>query len=498
MSTLTVIGVAVAAVAVLLVLVIRFKVPAFVALLAAALVTAFASGMPLDEVVPTFVDGMGGTLGSVALLVGLGAMLGAIIEKTGGAAALATSLTSVLGPRRVGPALLLTSGVFAVPIFFDVGFIIMLPIIFSFARAAGHRAPIAVGAPIAALMVFIHNMVPPHPGVTGSSTLLGADVGLVTLLGLGIAVPMGFLVHVVGRMITDRRDFPLDPMVRRRFEQTVDAQDRRAAGEDVEPDGVGGTDGAGGTGGVDDRRETAERGGVATAARTAPATVRGPGAVAVASMVVLPVLMITIGTLGSLAVAEDSLPGRVVSLVGEPAFALLVTVAAAIFVLGIRGGWSMRDLGGVMDASLAPAAIVVFVTGAGGVFAEVLTQTGVGDTISQELLGTGMPILLMAFLLATVFKVAQGSGTVATLASAGLVQNVVVDGDFTSFQVALIVLAIGCGSVALSHINDSGFWVANTFLGLSVADGLRTWTVLTTVLGWTTMIILAALWLLAA
>ncbi|WP_010525493.1 GntP family transporter [Nesterenkonia sp. F] len=492
MSTLTVIGVAVAAVAVLLVLVIRFKVPAFVALLAAALVTALASGMPLDEVIPTFVDGMGGTLGSVALLVGLGAMLGAIIEKTGGAAALATTLTAALGPRRVGPALLLTSGVFAVPIFFDVGFIIMLPIIFSFARAAGHRAPIAVGAPIAALMVFIHNMVPPHPGVTGSSTLLGADVGLVTLLGLGIAVPMGFLVHVVGRLITDRRDFPIDPMVRRRFEQTVDAQDRRATGEEI------GTEGGDGSGGAAGRRAPAGGGDVATAVRTAPTPVRGPGAVSVASMVVLPVLMITVGTLGSLVVAEESLPGRVVSLVGEPAFALLVTVAAAIFVLGIRGGWSMRDLGGVMDSSLAPAAIVVFVTGAGGVFAEVLTQTGVGDTISQELLGTGMPILLMAFLLATVFKVAQGSGTVATLASAGLVQNVVVDGDFTSFQVALIVLAIGCGSVALSHINDSGFWVANTFLGLSVADGLRTWTVLTTVLGWTTMIILAALWLLAA
>ncbi len=175
-----------------------------------------------------------------------------------------------------------------------------------------------------------------------------------------------------------------------------------------------------------------------------------------------------------------------------------MTVGLAIYVLGVRNGWRMDDLGGLMDASLAPAAIVVFVTGAGGVFARVLTETGIGETISTLMLETGVPILLLAFLLATVFKVAQGSGTVATLAAAGLVQATVTQGDYSSLQVALIVLAIGCGSTALSHVNDSGFWVANKFLGLSVADGLRTWTVLTTVLGWTGMLVISALWLVVS
>lgn len=212
-------------------------------------------------------------------------------------------------------------------------------------------------------------------------------------------------------------------------------------------------------------------------------------------MVVLPILMISVGTIGEIVLEEGTQAARIVALIGQPGFALLLTVALAIYVLGVRNGWRMEDLGGLMDASLAPAAIVVFVTGAGGVFARILTDTGIGETISALMLDTGVPILLLAFLLATVFKVAQGSGTVATLAAAGLVQSTVTSGDYTSLQVALIVLAIGCGSTALSHVNDSGFWVANKFMGLSVADGLRTWTVLTTILGWAGMLIISALWM---
>ena len=145
--------------------------------------------------------------------------------------------------------------------------------------------------------------------------------------------------------------------------------------------------------------------------------------------------------------------------------------------------------------SLGPAAIVILVTGAGGVFAKVLTETGVGDAVSGLLLDAGVPILLLAFLVALAFKVAQGSGTVATLSAAGIVQGTVLAGDYSSLQIALIILAIGLGSVSLSHINDSGFWIATKFLGLSVADGLRTWTVLTTVLGFTSMLLLSLVWL---
>lgn len=483
MSTPVLVGVAVVALAVLLILIIRLRLPAYVSLLLVAVATALATGMPVDEIMPAVVDGMGGTLGNVALLVGLGAMLGAIIEKTGGAAALAMMITRRLGPERVGPALLLTSAIFAVPIFFDVGFIILLPIIFSFAKAAGHRSPVFVGVPVAALMVFIHNMIPPHPGVTGSATLLGADVGTVTLVGLLIIAPLGFLAHYVARIITGSRTFPIGPLVQKRFDATV-GEGGAHAGASAEPS-------AEPAGAEQLASGSVDSGSTATAVRERTQ----PGALAVASMIVLPILMISVGTIGEIVLEEGSQAARIVGLIGQPGFALLLTVALAIYVLGVLNGWRMDELGGLMDASLAPAAIVVFVTGAGGVFARILTDTGIGETISVLMLDTGVPILLLGFLLASVFKVAQGSGTVAKLAAAGLVQSTVTAGDYTSLQVALIVLAIGCGSTALSHVNDSGFWVANKFMGLSVADGLRTWTVLTTILGWAGMLIISALWM---
>lgn len=469
MSTTYLIAVAVVAIALLLILVMKLKMPAFIALLLVAVATALATGIPSQEVMPLVVAGMGGTLGNVALLVGLGAMLGAIVEKSGGAEVLAERFTAKLGKERVGPALLLASAVVAVPIFFDVAFIILVPIMFSFAKAAGHRSPIYVGVPIAGLMVFIHNLVPPHPGVTGSSTLLGADLGLVTLVGLAISVPMGVLAYYTSKIITSRREFPVTAMVQRNFDH--------AGAADVLDDQPGGSTGSVGT-------------------RTRAVT--KPGAVAVVTMILVPILMISTGTIGAIVLEEGTSVANTVALIGQPSFALLIAVVLAMIVLGLRHGWGREELGGVMDAALAPAAIVVFVTGAGGVFARVLTESGIGDSVSNSLIDLGVPILLLAFLLATVFKVAQGSGTVATLAAAGLLQSTVTGGGYSPMQVVLIVLAIACGSVALSHINDSGFWIFSRFMGLSVADGLRTWTVLCTVLGWTAFLLICGLWILVS
>lgn len=174
-----------------------------------------------------------------------------------------------------------------------------------------------------------------------------------------------------------------------------------------------------------------------------------------------------------------------------------MAVILAMFLLGFMHKWRRDDLSRIMDDSLAPAAIVVFVTGAGGVFAKVLTKSGIGKLIAGSLIDMGVPVIFLAFLVATVFKVAQGSGTVAALCAAGLVQASVQSGGYTDFQVALILMAIGCGAVALSHINDSGFWIATKFLGLSVSGGLRTWSVLTTTAGWTAMIIASLFWFVA-
>lgn len=498
MSPFLLLGIAVAAIAILLFTVIALKWPAYVSLLVVSVLTALAAGVAIQDVVPLMIEGMGGTLGSVALLVGLGAMLGGIIEKTGGAEVIAQRAAEVLGEKRLAQALLIASGLVAIPIFFDVAFIILVPIIFAFAKAAGHRAPIAIGMPVAVLMVFIHNTVPPHPGVVGSTTLLGQDLmGLVTLLGIALAIPMGVLVHVVGTKVIGSRAFSLDPEISQKY-AIAGAASVCAAGS--------GASGGRTTGSAPSALDTAPTDGEVLTDREVPTdgevradgeTHRRPPATLVIALILLPIVMIACGTVGTLVFPDGSSAANLLSFIGAPAFALLVATLIAMYLLGVMHGWGRQQISEVMDGALGPAAIVILVTGAGGVFAKVLTETGVGDAVSGLLLDAGVPILLLAFLVALVFKVAQGSGTVATLSAAGIIQSTVLAGDYSSLQVALIILAIGLGSLTLSHINDSGFWIATKFLGLSVADGLRTWTVLTTVLGVSAMVILSLVWLIA-
>jgi GntP family gluconate:H+ symporter len=477
LDPLLLVAIAVGAIAILLFTVIKLKWPAFVALLFVAVLTALASGVAVQDVVPLMIEGMGGTLGSVALLVGLGAMLGGIIEKTGGAEVIAHAAARALGEKRLEQALLIASGLVAIPIFFDVAFIILVPLIFAFAKAAGHRGPVAIGMPVAVFMVFIHNTVPPHPGIVGSTTLLGEDLmGLVTISAILLSIPMGFLVYFLGKRLTSGV-----------FSLSQEIEDRYALSSAASFGSA--TAGSPGSG----SGPSAEPSGAGSEVAALPG--RRPPAALVISLILLPVLMIAIGTVGKLVFDEGSTAAQVVSFIGAPALALLVATLAALHLLGLMYGWGRQQISEVMDGALGPAAIVILVTGAGGVFAKVLTETGVGDAVSDLLLGLGVPILLLAFLVALAFKVAQGSGTVATLSAAGIVQGTVLAGDFSSMQVVLIILAIGLGSLSLSHINDSGFWIATKFLGLSVADGLKTWTVMTTILGFASMAILGLVWM---
>lgn len=473
--------VAVVAIALLLFLVMKLKWPAYLALLAVAVLTALVGGIPVQEVIPTVIAGMGGTLGSVALLVGLGAMLGGIVEKTGGAELIATKAANVLGKKRLGPALLIASAVVAIPIFFDVAFIILVPIIFSFAKAAGHRSPIYLGAPVAVLMVFIHNAVPPHPGIVGSTTLLNPDVmGLVTILGLLLAVPMAFVVWFVNKRLEPKGGWEMSPEVAEKYEHAGAADF-----DEIEKHHGEVGDAHGHT--------------VTKVAKDPTVThITKPSAGTVIALILLPILMIAVGTVGKLIVEPETPVANVLAFVGAPGFALLVACILAMYILGMRHGWGRQDMSDIMDSALAPAAIVVFVTGAGGVFARVLTESGIGDAVSGMLISAGVPIILLAFLLALIFKVAQGSGTVATLTAAGLVQSTVMSGGFSEFQVALVILAIAMGSVSLSHINDSGFWIATKFLGLSVGGGLKTWTLMCTIVGFLGMAIITVVWFLTA
>lgn len=449
------IAIGVAGLALLLLLIIRFKMQAFYALILVSIVVGLAAGLPMTTIPATdsspeqlgiiqaIIAGVGGTLGSVAVLVALGSMLGKIIELSGGAESLAGRFTSWLGPKRVGIALVIAAGILAIPVFFDAGFIILVPIIFAFAKVAGLN-PIKFGLPVAGIMLAVHVAVPPHPGIVGGSTILGADIGWVTIFSLLVSIPLGALAYVTAKAL-NRREYAMIEATKEMFD---------SFGTDTPSANAGLRDGE-----------------------------KAPSAFTVLGLILLPLALIMMGTAVAPIFEKGTFWNSFLSMVGQPIFALMVAIAAAMFFLGVRRGWSAAKLGEVMESALPAAAVIILVTGAGGAFGRILTETGIGGAVAELLAGSGMPLMLAAFLISLIMRAAQGSATVAITTTAGLMLPAVAVLGLDPIHVSLVALAIGYGGLGLSHVNDSGFWVVTRYLGLSVKDGLRTWTPLTTVLG---------------
>lgn len=449
------IAIGVAGLALLLLLIIRFKMQAFYALILVSIVVGLAAGLPMTTIAATdsspeqlgiiqaIIAGVGGTLGSVAVLVALGSMLGKIIELSGGAESLAGKFTSWLGPKRVGVALVIAAGILAIPVFFDAGFIILVPIIFAFSKVAGLN-PIKFGLPVAGIMLAVHVAVPPHPGIVGGSTILGADIGWVTIFSLIISIPLAALAFSIGKLI-NRREFAMIEATKAMFD---------SFGTDAPSENAGLREGE-----------------------------KAPSAFTVLGLILLPLLLIMLGTAVAPSFEAGTFWHGFLSMIGQPIFALMVAIAAAMYFLGVRRGWSAAKLGEVMESALPAAAVIILVTGAGGAFGRILTETGIGGAVAELLAGSGMPLLLAAFLISLIMRAAQGSATVAITTTAGLLLPSVAVLGLDPIHTALVALAIGYGSLGLSHVNDSGFWVVTRYLGLSVKDGLRTWTPMTTALG---------------
>lgn len=442
-------GLAAGAIAVLLLLVIKVKLSAFVAMILVSMGTALLGGLPADKVIPALTAGMGKTLGSVAIIVGLGAMLGKMIEDSGGAERLATAFTNKLGQKRVIMAVTAAAFVLGIPVFFDVGFLILAPIVFGFAKVAKIN-PLKIGLPVAVALLAVHVSVPPHPGPVAAAATLNADLGLMTILGILCCIPMAIVGYLVSRKMNLEKIQLAESPATNAMEKTQ------------------------GTG------------------SSSPV-----GAGTVLALILIPLGLIMAGTTGSLMVAKGSFAGRMLGMVGAPVFALMVGVLLAYFLIGRKMGWGLEKRSSVLDSALDTVAIIIFVTGAGGVFANVLVETGVGKAMSDLLTGLGLPVLLMAYVIAFGLRAAQGSATVAILTTAGLMSTTVADGHYSGLQIVLITLAIGFGSFSVSHINDSGFWIVTRYLGLSVADGLKTWTLLTTICSLVGFLAVWLIWLVA-
>lgn len=456
MGTVALLLIAVAAVLVLLVLVIKFELPAFVSLLLVSMGTALATGIPLIEVVPVMVAGMGKVLGSVAIVVGLGSMLGRLIEVSGAADNLAHRFTAILGPKRVILALTAAAFILGIPVFFDVAFIILAPIVFAFAKIAKLH-PMKVGLPVAAILLTVHVAVPPHPGPVAAAGITGADVGLMTIFGLLISALVGVVGFYAAKLFrVDRITLGPSP-----------------ASESLEGDPIELVDGG-----------AAPAPGTATQISTRTvSTSRVPSALTVIALILLPIVMIMIGSTMITVLPENNGALPFFTFIGAPTTALLTGVLVAYLVIGRKAQWDKKRTSFVADSALPMVAIIIFVTGAGGVFGNVLVESGIGTALSESLTALGLPVIVAGFVITSALRAAQGSATVAILTTAGLLSDAIIAGGYSPVQVALITLAIGFGGLGLSHINDSGFWIVTKYLGLSIADGLKTWTLLTTICG---------------
>ncbi|MGW0709695.1 GntT/GntP/DsdX family permease [Streptomyces sp. NPDC002643] len=502
MSHTALLLIAAVGVATLLLLILRAKVQPFVALVVVSIGVALAAGVPAADLVKTIEEGMGSTLGHIATIIALGAMIGRIIELSGGAAAFAHSLIDRFGSRRTPLALTVAGFVLGIPVFFEVGLIILMPIAYGVARAS--RKPLLIYAlPMGAAMLTVHAFLPPHPGAVAVTQAIGADQGLVLLLGIPVTAVVVLLGHLISRRMT-RREYPMDPAVY-----------AEVYGEESSPETTDGTDGSapalapgapGATGGPATALSRADDGhGTAVLTRSAAPTtadhgqgqdpaLRPPSFAMVLALIVTPILLILAGTLGQNLLPEGAPFRAVLTVLGAPMVALLIDVALCAYLLGARRGWDRAHIASVMGSALPSVAMVILVAGAGGVFGKVLVASGIGDAIADVLDRTGLPALVLAFLMALTLRAAQGSTTVALITTAGILTPLLERADLSTPQLSLVALAMGAGGLAVSHINDAGYWMFTKLAGLDVASGLRTWTVLTTVMGLIGFGLTAALW----
>ena len=472
-GTTTLLLIAVAAVALLLFLIIRVRLHAFIALVLVSVVTAVAAGIPTADVPTALLSGFGGTLGSVALLVGFGVMLGRLLEVTGGAQVLADTLIGRFGEKRAPLALGVAALLFGFPIFFDAGLVVFLPIIITVARRFGGSV-LLYALPAAGAFASMHALVPPHPGPVAAADFLGGDIGTILLINLPVAVGAWYVgVYLFSRVIGRRVHVDVPELL---FGPAAAAD---GSTSHTSSRGAGAVE-SGSSGTVTEERSVASPG----AAQEGTA----PSFGLVLGLLLLPLVLIAGNTVISTLASTGTVDAEAtwvtsLQLLGNTPIALLITLLAAIGLLGTRDGRTLEDTTKLLDQSLAPISSIILITGAGGMFGGVLRASGIGESLTSSLSDLGLPILLQAFVIATILRVAQGSATVALTTTAGLIAAQVTAGGYGDIQIAALVIAIAAGATVLSHVNDSGFWLVSRFFEMDEATTLKTWTVMETTLG---------------
>jgi GntP family gluconate:H+ symporter len=424
---------ALAAVVALIVLIARFKLHPFVVLIVVSLALGISVGMPLGTVVNAFQNGVGSVLGFIAIVVALGTMLGKLMAESGGANRIATTLIARFGERRVHWALMVVGFIVGIPVFFQVGFVLLIPLVFTIARRTG-LSLIKIGIPLVAGLSVVHGMVPPHPAAMLAVSAYHADVGRTVAYAILVGLPTAALAGpIFASWVAPRIQLPAEnPIALQMSGETVATGELPSFGISL-------------------------------------------------LTVLLPVILMLLASLADVLLPVTNTLRTVVDFLGGPIVALLVALLFAVWSLGFRRHFTRDQLLKFMNDSLAPTATILLIIGAGGGFNRVLIESGVGKAIADVALGSRASPLLLAWAIAALIRIATGSATVAMTTSAGIVAPIaaVTPGAHPE----LLVLATGAGSLVLSHVNDSGFWLIKEFFNMTVQQTLKTWTVAETIIG---------------
>ncbi len=428
---------AIAGIILLLVLIIRFRLQAMIAILVGAVAIGLGAGMPFEQIIASVNDGMGNTLKGIALLVGLGSMFGAILEISGGAQTLAVTMVNRFGDRKAAWALGITGLVIAMPVFFDAGLIILIPLAFSLAKRTS-RSSLYYAIPLLAGLAVGHAFIPPTPGPVLVATMLGVDLGWVIIVGLVCGLFAMIVAGPVWGAYCGKKYY-------------IPVPEHVASQPDID-------------------------------------TSKLPSFGTVVFIILIPLVLII---LKSVAGVVDSMePARpVINFLGEPFVALTIATLVAMALLGYRNGYSSKELERVMTKSLEPVGLILLVTACGGVLRYILQYSGLGEIIGQAVASASLPLVVVAFVVAALVRISVGSATVAMTMAAGIIAAMPEIASLSPLNLACITASIAGGATVCSHFNDSGFWLVKTLVGMDEKTTLRTWTLMETLVGGTGFIV---------
>ncbi|SHM69730.1 GntP family permease [Cryptosporangium aurantiacum] len=456
-------------VAAIIVLITWVKLHPFVALTVGAIGLGLGAGLPALDTAESFSSGFGATMASVGLLIGLGAMFGKLLADSGGADQIVDTIIGRARPAALPWLMALVGAIIGLPMFFEIGVVLLIPVIILVARRSG--LPLfRIAVPTLAGLSVMHGLVPPHPGPLVAVDALDANLGLTLALGILVAVPTVIISGpVFSRWAARWVDVPVPDLFTTDQDRPADGSAGRTAGRaghDVE-------DAADASSGTDDYRGAA----VATAERPIVETRQRPSFGVTLGCILLPVVLMLAKAIADVVAPDAETPLHdAIDFVGTPLIALTIALLVGIVALGRGGGMDRGAIASSLGDSLPPIAGILLIVGAGGGLKQVLIDTGLAQIIADAVEGSALPVLLLAWIVAVLIRVATGSATVATVTASGILAPVAA--DLPNTHVSLMVLAIGAGSLFLSHVNDAGFWMIKEYMGTTVGETLKTWTVM--------------------